>query len=90
MWAPAVTEKGGKYYFFFGANDIHDDVKQVGGIGVGVADNPAGPFKDYLGKPLIGKIYNKAQPIDQFVFTRIPMGSITLFTAAGANATSRS
>src|ERR1700761_9016206 len=68
LWAPAVTEKGGKYYFFFGANDIHDDTKEVGGIGVGVADNPAGPFKDYLGKPLIGKIYNKAQPIDQFVF----------------------
>ena len=68
MWAPAVAEKDGKYYFFFGANDIHDDTKEVGGIGVGVADNPAGPFKDYLGHPLIGKIYNKAQPIDQFVF----------------------
>ena len=23
MWAPAVLEKGGKYYFFFGANDVH-------------------------------------------------------------------
>jgi hypothetical protein len=33
-----------------------------------VADNPAGPYKDYLGKPLIGEIYNGAQPIDQFVF----------------------
>jgi beta-xylosidase len=68
MWAPAVTEMGGKYYFFFGANDIHDDKKEVGGIGVGVSDNPAGPFKDYLGKPLIGQIHNGAQPIDQFVF----------------------
>lgn len=68
MWAPAVTEMGGKYYFFFGANDIHDDKKEIGGIGVGVADKPEGPFKDYLGKPLIGKIYNGAQPIDQFIF----------------------
>jgi len=68
MWAPAVAENKGKYYFFFGANDIHDDTKEVGGIGVAVADNPAGPFKDYLGKPLIGKIVNGAQPIDQFVF----------------------
>jgi beta-xylosidase len=68
MWAPAVTEMGGKYYFFFGANDIHDDKKEVGGIGVGVSDKPQGPFKDYLGKPLIGKIYNGAQPIDQFIF----------------------
>ncbi len=29
---------------------------------------PGGPFKDHLGKPLIGKFYNDAQPIDQFVF----------------------
>ena len=64
----AVTKKDGKYYLFFGANDIHDDTKEIGGIGVAVANKPEGPFKDYLGKPLIGKIYNKAQPIDQFVF----------------------
>jgi len=68
MWAPAVVAKDGKYFLFFGANDIQDDKKDVGGIGVAVADNPAGPFKDYLGKPLIGQIHNKAQPIDQFVF----------------------
>jgi beta-xylosidase len=68
LWAPAVTENKGKYYLFFGANDIHDDQKEIGGIGVAVANNPGGPFKDLLGKPLIGKIVNKAQPIDQFVF----------------------
>jgi beta-xylosidase len=68
MWAPAVTEMGGKYYFFFGANDIHDDKTEVGGIGVGVSDSPAGPFKDHLGRPLIGEIHNGAQPIDQFIF----------------------
>jgi beta-xylosidase len=66
MWAPAVVEKGGKYYLFFGANDVHEG--EIGGIGVAVADNPAGPFKDYLGKPLIGNIHNGAQPIDQYVF----------------------
>ena len=68
LWAPAIIEKAGKYYLFFGANDIHDPKKEVGGIGVAVADNPGGPFKDYLGKPLIGEIHNGAQPIDQFVF----------------------
>ncbi|WP_460972003.1 glycoside hydrolase family 43 protein [Spirosoma migulaei] len=68
MWAPAIIEKGGKYFLFFGANDIHDDKKEVGGIGVAVADNPAGPFRDYLGKPLVGQIHNGAQPIDQYVF----------------------
>ena len=67
MWAPAIVEKDKKYYFFFAANDIQND-NQIGGIGVAVSDKPEGPFKDYLGKPLIGKFYNGAQPIDQFVF----------------------
>ncbi len=67
MWAPSITKKDGKYYLFFGANDIQSD-KELGGIGVAVADKPEGPFKDYLGKPLVGQFYNKAQPIDQFVF----------------------
>jgi len=67
MWAPSVTEKNGRYYFFFGANDIQSD-KEYGGIGVAVADQPGGPFKDYLGKPLVDKFHNGAQPIDQFVF----------------------
>ena len=67
VWAPAIIEKGGKYFLFFGANDIQSDNEQ-GGIGVAVADNPAGPYVDYLGKPLIDKFHNGAQPIDQFVF----------------------
>jgi beta-xylosidase len=66
LWAPAVVEKKGKYYLFFGANDVHEG--EVGGIGVAVGNSPAGPFRDYLGKPLIGHIHNGAQPIDQFVF----------------------
>ena len=66
MWAPAVLEKGRKYYFFFGANDVHRG--EIGGIGVAVADKPEGPYKDLLGKPLINDIVNGAQPIDQFVF----------------------
>ena len=66
MWAPSVIEKDGKYFLFFGANDVHEG--EIGGIGVAVADNPAGPFKDFLGKPLIGEIHNGAQPIDQFIF----------------------
>jgi len=66
MWAPAVFEHEGKYYFIFGANDVHEG--EVGGIGVAVADRPEGPYKDILGKPLIQDIVNGAQPIDQFVF----------------------
>lgn len=67
VWAPSIVEKNGKYYLFFGANDIQND-QQTGGIGVAVSDKPEGPFKDYLGKPLIDKFHNGAQPIDQFVF----------------------
>src|SRR4051812_14962426 len=67
IWAPSVVEKNGHYYFFFGANDIQSDQESVG-IGVAIADQPEGPYKDYLGKPLIDRFYNGAQPIDQFAF----------------------
>lgn len=67
LWAPAVVEKDKRYFLFFSANDIQSD-KETGGIGVAVADDPAGPFTDHLGKPLIDKFHNGAQPIDQFVF----------------------
>lgn len=66
LWAPAALEKDGKYYLFFGANDVHEG--EIGGIGVAVASRPEGPYKDLLGKPLINEIINGAQPIDQFVY----------------------
>ena len=66
LWAPSVVEKDGTYYLFFGGNDMHE--KGEGGIGVAVSDNPAGPFKDALGRPLIDEVVNGAQPIDQYVF----------------------
>lgn len=74
MWAPSIIQKDDKYFLFFSANDIQSKQRNgiaddtLGGIGIAVADNPGGPFKDYLGKPLINKFYNNAQPIDQFVF----------------------
>jgi beta-xylosidase len=74
MWAPAIVKKDKRYFLFFSANDIQSKQRNgqaddtLGGIGVAVADNPGGPFKDYLGKPLINKFYNDAQPIDQYVF----------------------
>jgi len=66
MWAPSVFEHNGKYYFLFGANDVHEG--EVGGIGIAVADQPQGPYRDLIGKPLINENVNGAQPIDQFVF----------------------
>ncbi len=88
MWAPSIVEKDGWYYLFFGANDIQND-QQVGGIGVARADKPEGPFEDYLGKPLIDKFHNGAQPIDQFVFKDQRRHALHRSTAAGGTATSR-
>lgn len=67
VWAPAVVKKKGKYFLFFAANDIQNN-HEYGGIGVAVAGKPGGPFRDYLGKPLVDQFHNGAQPIDQFVF----------------------
>jgi len=67
IWAPAIIKKDRKFFLFFAANDIQNN-NEYGGIGVAVADKPEGPFRDYLGKPLIDKFHNGAQPIDQFVF----------------------
>lgn len=78
MWAPCVVKNGSRYFFFFAANDIQTPDRpgydpaihaaETGGIGVAVADRPGGPYRDYLGHPLISEVYNGAQPIDQFVF----------------------
>ncbi|WP_327730320.1 family 43 glycosylhydrolase [Streptomyces sp. NBC_00487] len=58
-WAPAIAERDGTYYFYFCAE---------GNIGVAVADSPAGPFKDALGKPLVAKGRFGGQAIDPSVF----------------------
>lgn len=81
LWAPSIIEKNDKYYLFFSANDVQkpggpywsetNTINHYGGIGIAVADSPSGKFKDHLGKPLIGKFHNDAQPIDQFVFKDI-------------------
>jgi len=67
IWAPSIIKNKNKYFLFFGANDIQSD-NELGGIGVAVSSKPEGPYKDLLGKPLVDKFYNGAQPIDQFVF----------------------
>lgn len=67
IWAPSIIKANNQYYLFFGANDIQND-NELGGIGVAVSNKPGGPFKDAIGKPLIGKFHNGAQPIDQFIF----------------------
>ena len=77
VWAPSIIHANDKYYLFFSANDIQSD-EETGGIGVAVSNSPAGPFVDAIGKPLISKFYNGAQPIDQFAF-RDSDGQIFLY-----------
>lgn len=67
LWAPSIVFKDGWYYLFFSANDIQND-QQVGGIGIARARRPNGPFEDFLGKPLVDRFHNGAQPIDPYVF----------------------
>jgi hypothetical protein len=67
MWAPSPIFRNNTYYLYFGANDIQND-SQVGGIGVAKSSSPGGPYVDAIGRPLISKFINGAQPIDQDVF----------------------
>ena len=52
-WASQVHEKNGRYWFYTAVE--HDEKQGSHGkaIGVAVADNPLGPFRDALGRPLV-------------------------------------
>lgn len=50
-WAAQVVERNGKFYMYAPVS-VQGWPKNV--IGVAVADRPEGPFKDALGKPLLG------------------------------------
>ncbi len=67
VWAPTIIEKNGKYYIVFATNDIQTN-DEVGGLEIAVADHPEGPFRGYLGKPLVDRFINGAQPIDAHLF----------------------
>jgi arabinoxylan arabinofuranohydrolase len=58
-WAPDCIRRNGKYYFYFPADDQ---------IGVAVSNSPTGPFKDALGKPLIGRNEAAVRSIDPNIF----------------------
>ncbi|GAA2878399.1 hypothetical protein Acy02nite_15840 [Actinoplanes cyaneus] len=66
-WAPTVAERNGKYYFYFSGGAASGNTAKQ--LGVAVADNPAGPFTDALGKPLVAAGSYSGQMIDSAVFT---------------------
>ena len=49
-WASQCIERNGKWYWYVTATIKG---QAYPGIGVAVADNPAGPYKDPIGKPLV-------------------------------------
>ncbi|MEU4689417.1 family 43 glycosylhydrolase [Actinoplanes sp. NPDC023714] len=66
-WAPGFAERDGKFYLYFsGGLATGDTAKQ---LGVAVADSPAGPFTDALGRPLVASGTYGGQMIDPAVFT---------------------
>ncbi len=80
-WAPAIIEKGGKYYFYFSGGSRSGPKK----IGVAVADDPAGPFLD-SGKPLIDfkpEGVRGGQEIDPDVFTDPRTGKSYIYWGNG-------
>lgn len=58
-WAPQVVERSGKFYLYVPIS-VPGWPKNV--IAVAVADNPLGPFKDALGKPLINSAVGYIDP----------------------------
>ncbi len=67
VWAPTIIEKNGKYYYIFASNNVPYQ-GEIGGLEIAVSDDPAGPFKGYLGRPLVNENINGAQPIDAHLF----------------------
>ena len=58
-WAPQCVERDSKFYLYVPVS-VPGWPKNV--IGVAVADNPLGPYKDALGKPLIDKATGYIDP----------------------------
>lgn len=67
VWAPTIIDRNGKYYLIFASNDIQNN-QQYGGLEIAVADSPTGPFVNLLGRPLVDRFVNYAQPIDAHLF----------------------
>jgi hypothetical protein len=55
-WAPDAATMNGKYYFYFSNHNLD--------AGVMVADDPAGPFHDALGRPLLPANLTPTQEYD--------------------------
>jgi beta-xylosidase len=59
FWAPEVYKRNGKYYMFYSAQWEENPTQELENfrIGVAVANNPIGPFKDLYNKPVFDPGY---------------------------------
>lgn len=83
-WAPCIEEvkvkDGYKYYFYYSGNPKNGGGKE---IGVAIADNPTGPFKDF-GKSIISESpVGGGQQIDVDVFTDPVSGKSYIYWGNG-------
>ncbi|WP_177182621.1 glycoside hydrolase family 43 protein [Paenibacillus sp. OV219] len=62
MWAPHLTYYKGKYYVYYSTKVNDGDPFKGMGIGVAVADNPLGPYKDEGGPVVWGTGFEKIDP----------------------------
>jgi beta-xylosidase len=83
-WAPAIAERGGKFYFYF---SVGPQGRTPSRIGVAVGDSPAGPFKD-SGRPLLTG-GNGFEAIDPMVFKDPETGRFFFYAGGSAGATLR-
>ncbi len=81
-WAPTISEKGGKYYFYFSGHEPNANRKM---IGVAVADSPEGPFTAEA-QPMITNAegVNSGQAIDPAAFRDPKTGKYYLFWGNGS------
>ncbi|MBP0976556.1 MAG: family 43 glycosylhydrolase, partial [Oscillospiraceae bacterium] len=58
-WASQCIERNGKYYFYVTVENASGGGRA---IGVLVGDSPTGPFKDVVGKPIVGPNWDYIDP----------------------------
>jgi len=78
-WAPAMAEKGGKFYFYYSVGPQNPTPSR---IGVAVGDSPSGPFRD-IGKPLLTG-GNGFEAIDPMVYVDRKSGRAWFYAGGSA------
>ncbi|KAL1862494.1 hypothetical protein Daus18300_008591 [Diaporthe australafricana] len=82
LWAPAsIRGTDGRYYLYFSANGLRSQ-DATAGLGVGVSNQPEGPYMDALGTRLVDSIVNGANPMDPDVF--VDDDGVTYFYFGGS------